>query len=177
VVDLDPDIIAGWEIQNSSWGYLGARGSQYGSCSNHRMCLDADTKCAGLDIEELISRAPGRGFSNSNDPWALRNTSTFRASGRHVLNVWRLMRTELELSSYTLENTVFHVLHRRCEFPESRILRLTSFRIPKFGVSTLTEWYNSPVPAHRARLLHHLLGHSTLVLEMLDATDIVAKTA
>lgn len=31
VLDLDPDIIAGWEIQNSSWGYLGARGSQYGS--------------------------------------------------------------------------------------------------------------------------------------------------
>ncbi|KAI9460572.1 hypothetical protein BJY52DRAFT_1203789 [Lactarius psammicola] len=145
VLNLDPDIIAGWEIQNSSWGYLGARGSQY-----------------GLDIGELISRAPGRVFSNSNDPWALRNTSTFRASGRHVLNVWRLMRTELELSSYTLENTAFHLLHRR---------------IPKYGFSTLTGWYNSPVPAHRARLLHHLLGHSTLVLELLDATDIVAKTA
>ncbi|KAH9178730.1 hypothetical protein EDB89DRAFT_2111621 [Lactarius sanguifluus] len=145
VLDLDPDIIAGWEIQSSSWGYLGARGSQY-----------------GLDVEELISRAPGRVFSNSNDPWALRNTSTFRASGRHVLNAWRLMRTELELSSYTLENTAFHLLHRR---------------IPKYGFSTLTEWYKSPIPAHRARLLRHLLGHSTLVLEMLDATDIVAKTA
>ncbi|KAH9081664.1 hypothetical protein EDB83DRAFT_2502933 [Lactarius deliciosus] len=145
VLELDPDIIAGWEVQSSSWGYLGARGSQN-----------------GLDVEDLISRAPGRMFSNSNDPWALRNTSTFRASGRHVLNAWRLMRTELELSSYTLENTAFHLLHRR---------------IPKYGFSTLTEWYNSPVPAHRARLLRHLLGHSTLVLEMLGATDIVAKTA
>ncbi|KAH9049339.1 hypothetical protein EDB84DRAFT_1556197 [Lactarius hengduanensis] len=125
VLDLDPDIIAGWEIQSSSWGYLGARGSQY-----------------GLDVGELISRAPGRVFSNSNDPWAC--------------------ATQLELSSYTLENTAFHLLHRR---------------IPKYGFSTLTEWYNSPVPAHRARLLRHLLGHSTLVLEMLDATDIVAKTA
>ncbi|KAH8997309.1 hypothetical protein EDB92DRAFT_2030379 [Lactarius akahatsu] len=92
VLDLDPDIIAGWEIQSSSWGYLGARGSQY----------------------------------------------------------------ELELSSYTLENTAFHLLHRR---------------IPKYGFSTLTEWYN------KHDLLRHLLGHSTLVLEMLDATDIVAKTA
>ena len=103
--------------------------------------------------------------------------STFRASGRHVLNVWRLMRTELELSSYTLENTVFHLLHRRYELPEVRILELTLPRIPKYGFSTLTEWYKSPVPAHRARLLYHLLGRSTLVLEMLDATDIVAKTA
>lgn len=143
-----------------------------------RQYHDAETKCAGLDIGELISRAPGRVFSNSNDPWALRNTSTFRASGRHVLNVWRLMRTELEMSSYTLENTVFHLLHRRCEFSGVENSRADiAPRIPKYGFSSLTVWYNSPVPAHRARMLHHLLGHSTLVLEMLDATDLVAKTA
>ena len=138
---------------------------------------EADAKYAGLDIEELISRAPGRAFSNTSDAWALQNMATFRASGRHVLNVWRLMRTELELSSYTLENTVFHLLHRRYEFSESRILKLTSPRIPKYEASTLTEWHNSPVPAHRARWLQHLLGRSTLVLEILDAADVVAKTA
>lgn len=30
VLDLDPDVIAGWEVQSSSWGYLGTRGQQYG---------------------------------------------------------------------------------------------------------------------------------------------------
>jgi len=30
VLDLDPDVISGWEVQNSSWGYLGARGQQHG---------------------------------------------------------------------------------------------------------------------------------------------------
>ena len=35
------------------------------------------------------------------------------------------MRTELELSMYTLENTVFHLLHRRYEVPASGILLLT----------------------------------------------------
>lgn len=30
VLDLDPDVIVGWEIQSLSWGYLGARGKQYG---------------------------------------------------------------------------------------------------------------------------------------------------
>ena len=30
VLDLDPDIISGWEVQSSSWGYLGARGQQHG---------------------------------------------------------------------------------------------------------------------------------------------------
>jgi DNA polymerase zeta len=30
VVDLDPDIIVGWEVQAASWGYLNSRGRQYG---------------------------------------------------------------------------------------------------------------------------------------------------
>jgi DNA polymerase zeta len=30
VLDFDPDVITGWEVQSSSWGYLGARGQQYG---------------------------------------------------------------------------------------------------------------------------------------------------
>lgn len=30
VLDLDPDVISGWETQSSSWGYLGARGKHYG---------------------------------------------------------------------------------------------------------------------------------------------------
>jgi DNA polymerase zeta len=30
IVDLDPDIIVGWEVQTGSWGYLNARGRSYG---------------------------------------------------------------------------------------------------------------------------------------------------
>ena len=30
VVDFDPDILCGWEVQAASWGYLGARGRVYG---------------------------------------------------------------------------------------------------------------------------------------------------
>lgn len=30
VLDLDPDVVTGWEVQSSSWGYLSARGLQYG---------------------------------------------------------------------------------------------------------------------------------------------------
>lgn len=32
VVDLDPDILSGWEIQAASWGYLDARAKHYGQC-------------------------------------------------------------------------------------------------------------------------------------------------
>lgn len=30
VIDLDPDIITGWDVQNSSWGYLAARARSFG---------------------------------------------------------------------------------------------------------------------------------------------------
>ena len=30
IVDLDPDVVVGWEIQAASWGYLNARGLHYG---------------------------------------------------------------------------------------------------------------------------------------------------
>jgi DNA polymerase zeta len=113
LLDLDPDVVCGWEIQSSSWGYLGARGHKYGPCSRRQHVTTMLTKVAGLDIEELMSRAPGRASSNSSDQWSIRHTSTFRVAGRHVLNTWRIMRTELELSMYTLENTVFHLLRRR----------------------------------------------------------------
>jgi DNA polymerase zeta len=46
VLDLDPDVIAGWEVQSSSWGYLGARGQQYGLCQGNyaEQNYDADQK-------------------------------------------------------------------------------------------------------------------------------------
>ena len=33
VVDIDPDILSGWEVQAASWGYLSARGRVYGKWS------------------------------------------------------------------------------------------------------------------------------------------------
>ncbi len=30
ILDFDPDIVSGWEVQAASWGYLGARGRTYG---------------------------------------------------------------------------------------------------------------------------------------------------
>jgi DNA polymerase zeta len=30
VMDLDPDMVVGWEIQDGSWGYVAARAGNYG---------------------------------------------------------------------------------------------------------------------------------------------------
>ena len=68
----------------------------------------------GLDLGEQISRAPGRNTGGSYDQWGMKTTSSFKVTGRHVLNLWRIMRSELDLTSYTLENVAFHLLHQRC---------------------------------------------------------------
>jgi DNA polymerase zeta len=69
----------------------------------------------GYDFPELLSRAPGkRQNSAAVDNWGVTHTSTFRVTGRYVLNVWRVMRSEHSLEIYSFENTVFHVLRKRC---------------------------------------------------------------
>ncbi|KAJ6519827.1 hypothetical protein C8R45DRAFT_807737 [Mycena sanguinolenta] len=144
VVDLDPDILVGWEIQAASWGYLNERGQQY-----------------GLDIVDLISRAPTK-RSGGRDQWGLRHTSTFKVSGRHVLNMWRVMRVELTLNIYTFENVVFHALGRRT---------------PRYGHATLKDWYLSSVPAHVFAVLRYFSERTSMVLAILEETEVVTKTA
>ncbi|KAH6917376.1 hypothetical protein BKA70DRAFT_332306 [Coprinopsis sp. MPI-PUGE-AT-0042] len=145
VADLDPDIITGWEVQGSSWGYLAARGKEL-----------------GLDVSELIARAPPRDRARSNEQWGFRQTSTFQTIGRHVFNAWRIMRSEQTLTIYTFENVVFNVLQRR---------------FPKYSIQTLSGWYRSPKPAHTTRLLHHMLRKTCMVLEILEETEVVTKSA
>ncbi|KAJ8702610.1 DNA polymerase zeta [Pleurotus ostreatus] len=144
VIDLDPDILCGWEVQVSSWGYLQARGAVY-----------------GLDIDELISRAPAR-RRGGVDQWGARHASTFKVAGRHVLNVWRIMRGELSLNMYSFENVVFNVLRRR---------------VPQYSRTTLTSWFNSPSAARVSRLLDYFVGRTSMVLEILEASQIVTKTS
>ncbi len=71
----------------------------------------------GLDVGEQISRAPGRTAGGGYDAWGMKTTSTFKVIGRHVLNLWRIMRSEQTLNIYTFENVVFQLLRRRYFIP------------------------------------------------------------
>ncbi|KAF9241374.1 hypothetical protein BU15DRAFT_87282 [Melanogaster broomeanus] len=145
VVDLDPDIVLGWEVQAGSWGYLSVRGL-----------------CYGLDVGELISRAPSNSAGSGNDQWGLRTTSTFKVVGRHVFNVWRIMRSEQTLGMYSFENVAFHLLHRR---------------VPRYKPSTLTEWYNSDIPVHTSRVMRYFQDRTVMTLDILKEAETTTKTA
>lgn len=70
-------------------------------------------EATGLDLGEQISRAPGRHIGGSSDWWGMRTTSTFKVTGRHVLNLWRVMRVEQSFTSHAFEHVVFQILRRR----------------------------------------------------------------
>ncbi|KZS92964.1 hypothetical protein SISNIDRAFT_478773 [Sistotremastrum niveocremeum HHB9708] len=145
VVQLDPDIIVGWEVQAASWGYLDARARSF-----------------GMDLGDQISRAPPKPGSRGYDQWGLRTTSTFHVVGRHVLNVWRIMRVELSLTMYTFENVAFHLLRRR---------------IPKYSPSVLTSWCQSHQPGTNFALVTHVLNKCVTTLEILSQAETVTKNS
>ncbi|KAF5370238.1 hypothetical protein D9615_010070 [Tricholomella constricta] len=140
VMDLDPDVLTGWDIQRGSWGYLEAR---------------------GFEFSDLISRAPPP-RSAGKDEWGMRHTSTFKVAGRHVLNLWRIMRSEQALTSYSLENVTFNVLRRR---------------IPRYSNATLSEWYHMGTPFRTACVLRYFLDRTSILLEILEESEVITKTA
>lgn len=98
---------------------------------------------------------------NRDDAWGYKKVSALYSPGRIFLNVWRLMRSQLTLTSYTLENTVFHIIHQR---------------IPKFTMKQLTEWYDHGM-LMRWRTLDYYISRMQYSLDLLEKTDLMAQTS
>ena len=149
VRDYDPDILTGYEVHNSSWGYLIERA---------RIKYDFNL-CD--EISRMKSHSHGR-FGKEDDRWGFRETSTIRVTGRHTINIWRAMRGELNLLQYTMENVVFHLLHRR---------------IPHFSFADLTKWYRSGNPRDLSKVIEYFVSRVQMDLEILDANELIPRTS
>lgn len=143
----DPDILAGWDVHNASWGYLWQRTrSEF-----------------GMSLTDELSRLrfavwhPG-GDSSYNG----RHTTNLFTCGRQIFNIWRIFRGEFQLTSYTFENLAFEILHQR---------------FPYYHPSTLTSWYNSKVPDDVNRVLQYFVSKVNMYTEMLEAAETITKTA
>jgi hypothetical protein len=98
-------------------------------------------------------------------------------SGRIFLNIWRVLRGELNLTSYTLENTVFHVLHQRYSLLLLYLrqsLHCFDHSIPKFLPQTLTKWFDSGY-ALKWRTLKYFLDRVQYTLRLVDDLSILSK--
>ncbi|KAM3421207.1 DNA polymerase [Cercospora zeina] len=149
VREYDIDILTGYEVHNNSWGYL-----------IERARLQYEFNLPD-EFSRMKSHSKGR-FGKDADRWGFTHTSTVSITGRHTINIWRAMRSELNLLQYTMENVVFHLLHRR---------------IPHYSYATLTRWYQSDKPRDFAKVLDYLVTRTRLDLEILDANELIPRTS
>ncbi|KAL4924882.1 DNA-directed DNA polymerase zeta catalytic subunit REV3 [Aspergillus undulatus] len=143
----DPDIITGYEVHNSSWGYVIERA---------RKKYDFDL-CD--ELSRVKSQAHGR-FGKEADKWGFEHTSCVRITGRHIINIWRAMRSEMNLLQYTMENVVFHLLHRR---------------IPHYSFRDLTTWYQSDRPRDFMKVVNYFVSRVQMNVEILDANELIPR--
>ncbi|KAK5114206.1 hypothetical protein LTR85_010271 [Meristemomyces frigidus] len=145
----DPDIMTGFEVHNGSWGYLIERA---------RLAYEFNLPD---EFSRMRSQSHGR-FGKEADRWGFTHTSTVRITGRHTINIWRAMRSELNLLQYTMENVVFHLLHRR---------------IPHYKFVDLTRWYRSGKARDLAKVLDYFMTRTRLDLNILDANELIPRTS
>ncbi|XP_063402916.1 DNA polymerase zeta catalytic subunit-like [Mytilus trossulus] len=149
ITRLDPDLLVGYEIQKTSWGYLLQRAAQ-----------------VGIDLCSQISRIPeekrGSHFSAEKDEYGADSMSEIHIVGRIVLNLWRVMRHEVTLNIYTFENVMFHVLHQRT---------------PKYSFRNLNSWYNKKTHNHRWRVINYYITRVRANLQIMEQIDLVGRTS
>ncbi|XP_078398731.1 DNA polymerase zeta catalytic subunit isoform X4 [Cetorhinus maximus] len=145
----DPDILLGYEVQMHSWGYLFQRAAalEFGLC-------------------RMISRIPDddkeNRFAPERDEYGATAMSEINIVGRIILNVWRMMRSEVALNNYSFENVAFHVLHQR--FP------LFSFRV-------LSDWFDNKTDLYRWKMVDHYICRVRGNLQLLEQLDLIGRTS
>lgn len=144
---LDPEILTAYDVHRGSWAYVAERASLFYE----------------YDLLAELGRARRRGGGSASvDQWTATHASALRVQGRHVLNIWRMMQGEVALTQYTLENVVYHILHRR---------------IPHYDHATLTTWLRSERASDVVRALTYTVRRVRFALELLEKSELLFRTA
>ncbi|XP_059610831.1 DNA polymerase zeta catalytic subunit [Phlebotomus argentipes] len=143
----DPDIFLGYEIEMHSWGYIIERGFVLG--------LNMPNALSRLRVNAEEVR---RTDEEKDD--GVEYESELKIPGRIILDVWRLLREEIALMSYSFESIAYHILHRR--YPKRSYRDLT-----KLWNSSRTRWI----------VLQYFLLRARGTLEILDQLDLLGRTS
>ncbi|KAA1065375.1 DNA polymerase zeta, variant 2 [Puccinia graminis f. sp. tritici] len=144
----DPEVLTGFELESWSWGYVMRRGCE----------LDFDLV---YELGRVRFESHGR-FAGKDDKWGYTHGSSIKITGRHVLSIWRIIRSELALTQYTFENVVYHVLRTRT---------------PHYAFSTLANWWKDGTVEHRRRVLMYYIARVELDINLVEETEIISRNA
>lgn len=143
----DPDIITGYEITKTSLGYVIERGN-----------------VIGLNLQGRLSRFPELEVKEKEEgarsSWWVKASNELTITGRVIIGLWRLMRTELTLTNYSFENIVHHVLKER---------------IPCYTNKTLLSLYSSSLSFHS--FIEYYTLRSQVNIRLLLDLNIIIRTS
>lgn len=175
ISSFDPDILMGWEIQGGSLGFLAERAAHLGIglLRNISRTHLFETKAGTNDstnpekgipdhvlMDALVSDSVVCEDAIIEDEWGRTHTSGVHVGGRIVLNIWRIMRSEIKLNMYTVEAVAEAVLRRK---------------IPSFPCRVLTQWFSSGPARARFLCIEHVIERAKLNLEIMNQLDLVCQ--
>ncbi|KHN72846.1 DNA polymerase zeta catalytic subunit [Toxocara canis] len=141
---IDPDMVIGYDTRRYSWGYLMERSIALG-----RNLLSELSRYT-IDVSE---------YYRPDIPKFVLDPSP---RGRLLLNIWRILRHELALRSYTRSAIVQTVLGRR---------------FPHFSHSAISEWICSGEKHLISVVTKHLRLCARLNLQIMSQLDLFTRTA
>ncbi|GAV28825.1 hypothetical protein PMKS-002302 [Pichia membranifaciens] len=141
---LDPDILVGFELHSLSWGFILER-------AKHKF---------NIDLCQRLSRVVFKHNNKVGDRWGYTHASGIRITGRQLFNLWRRLRSELNLNHYSLENIIFHIFH---------------VRIPTFSWKQLTGWWVSGQGKYLSYVLNYHNSRIKYEMELITKLEIVEK--
>ncbi|XVF57453.1 hypothetical protein PTKIN_Ptkin06aG0206800 [Pterospermum kingtungense] len=173
---LDPDILMAWDIQGGSLGFLAERAAYLGiGLLNKISRTPSETKIKaeetnisekGLEDEllpkPLVADNVVMEDAIIEDEWGRTHASGIHVGGRIVLNVWRLMRSEVKHNMYTIEAVAESVLRRK---------------IPSIPYKVLTKWFSSGPARARYRCVEYVVERAKLNLEIMNQLDMINRTS
>ncbi|CAH1173828.1 unnamed protein product [Phaedon cochleariae] len=137
----DPDILTGYEVELLSWGYIIERAN-----------------VIGINLQPLLGRTKIHSLRWKDED----APNELKIIGRIVLDVWRLMRHEIALQSYTFESVMSRILNRR---------------IPHYPFKDLSFWWDHRTNLYRHRTVKYYLTRVDGILELFEKLDILGRTS
>ncbi|KAL2536841.1 DNA polymerase zeta catalytic subunit [Forsythia ovata] len=176
IIFSDPDILMGWDVQSGSLGFLAERAAHLGigllntiSRSPSKINIGSGNLNAsgketvnGMFSESVAAEAVNLENAIVEDEWGRTHASGVHVGGRIVLNIWRLMRSEVKLNMYTFEAVAEAVLRRK---------------VPSIHFNVLTKWFSSGPGRARFRCIEYILERAKLNLQIMSQLDLINRTS
>lgn len=141
---FDPDILSGYEVIANSWGYI----------------VDRFRSVYDINLLHSLSRGYFKSDGKLGDHWGYTHTTNIKLNGRHIINVWRILRSDLTLTNYSLENISFHLLHQS---------------LPRYLNYDLSNWINSNNFLKMLLVLKYYIRRLNLVLKIIEVQELITK--